>query len=170
MRFCVPGHFCVAESGHGRIWNPPLQSLKNRLVGRGLDPSAGGRGPPPPPPKKKNFGGGFLWGGGAAAPPPPTPIIGVWGPVVGGRARRAPPVCAVARARFTRRGGIHPSRAPASAANQHGRVKTLPYKLPGNVRLSKRRGGGGAPPPPPHQKKKKKKQKHQRPGRTFYLK
>ena len=44
MRFCVPGHFCVAESGHGRIWNPPLQSLKNRLVGRGLDPSAGRRG------------------------------------------------------------------------------------------------------------------------------
>ena len=44
MRFCVPGHFCVAESGHGRIWNPPLQPLKNRLVGRGLDPSAGRRG------------------------------------------------------------------------------------------------------------------------------
>ena len=38
MRFCVPGHFCVAESGHGRIWNPSLQPLKNRLVGRGLDP------------------------------------------------------------------------------------------------------------------------------------
>ena len=53
-----------------------------------------------------------------------------------------PPVCAVARARFTRRGGIHPSRAPASAANRHGKVKTLPYKLPGNMRLSKRRGPG----------------------------
>ena len=51
-------------------------------------------------------------------------------------------VGAVARSRFTRRGGIHPFRAPASAENRHGRVKTLPYKLPGNVRLSKRRGPG----------------------------
>ena len=54
----------------------------------------------------------------------------------------APPVCAVARSQFTRRGGIHPFRAPASAENRHGRVKTFPYKLPGNVRLSKRRGPG----------------------------
>ena len=53
-----------------------------------------------------------------------------------------PPVYAVARSRFTRRGGIHPFRAPASAENRHGRVKTLPYKLPRNVRLSKRRGPG----------------------------
>ena len=53
-----------------------------------------------------------------------------------------PPPCVVARSTFTPTGGIHPSREPATAENRHGRVKTHPYKLPGNVRLSKRRGPG----------------------------
>ena len=64
-----------------------------------------------------------------------------------------PPVYAVARSRFTRRGGSHPFRAPASAENRHGRVKTVPYKLPGNVRLSKRRGPGMPGPYKPAQNK-----------------
>ena len=92
-------------------------ALKNRLVGRVLTPPRG-----------------------VEDAAPYTDSMLVLGRFVG--AGHAPPVCAVARARFTRRGGIHPSRAPASAENRHGRVKTLPYKLPGNVRLSKRRGPG----------------------------
>ena len=121
-----------------------------------MTPPRGGGGAPPHTPEKRVFGGVF-WGGGgpppppsrgapppggAARPPPPTPIQWFFGAGLWGRGPPGPPVCAVARSRFTRRGGIHPSRAPASTANRHGRVKTLPYKLPGNVRLSKHRGPG----------------------------
>ena len=120
MRFCVPGHFCVAESGHGRIWNPPLQPLKNRLVGRGLDPSAGRRGRRPLHRFNACFGPVCR---GRACPARQSAPLPVHGSPVG-------------------EGFIPPLRAPASAENRHGRVKTLPYKLPRNVRLSKRRGPG----------------------------
>ena len=93
--------------------------LKNRLVGRGLDPSAGRQGRRPLHRSNACFGPVCR---GRACPARQSAPLPVHGSPVGG--------------------GIHPSRAPASAENRHGRVKTLPYKLPGNVRLSKHRGPG----------------------------
>ena len=93
-------------------------ALKNRLVGRGLDPSAGRRGRRP----LHRFNACF-------------------GPVCRGRtcpARQSTPL--PVHGSPVGEGFILP--APASAENRHGRVKTLPYKLPRNVRLSKRRGPG----------------------------